>query len=299
MIDTDTKIPTYQIAISRYQLEKKIQPGDPIWPRFNACFNNQSLTTERLLEKIYAGHAITTWHKDHWRTSANYLAGQHIGLDFDSGDKSSSLDALCQDKFISRYAAFLYTTMSHTPEAPRSRVIFLLDAPIMQAKNYTLAVQSVLWLFGTADRQCKDAVRFFYGSPRCDFEIFSNVLPLETVKKLIGQYLETGAKEKHHAARKDYAAPTSQQEVADALKLIPPWGIDYDEWLAVLMGIHAAFGEAGFALAESWANGKPGEVEQKWRSFHASDGITVASVFGIAKKFGWRKQDAAISEATH
>lgn len=283
--------PTFKIAVSRYQVDHKLPPGDPAWPRFNSGFDNLELTIERLLEKIYAGQAITTWHKDHWRTKENYLLGQHLGLDFDNGDKSSSLETLCNDKFISRYAAFLYTTMSHTPEAPRARVIFLLDTPIMQAKNYTLAVQALLWLFGTADRQCKDAVRFFYGSPRCDFELFANVLPLDVIRKLIAQYQETGATEKRQAVRKDYAAPPSQQEVADALKFIPPWGVDYDEWLAVLMGIHAAFGEAGYPLAETWADGKPGEVEQKWRSFHAGDGVTVASVFGIAKKFGWKKSE--------
>ena len=42
----------------------------------------------------------------------------------------------------------------HLPqeEKPRARVVFLLDQPIMQAKNYTLAASALLWVFGTADR---------------------------------------------------------------------------------------------------------------------------------------------------
>lgn len=284
----------YKIAISRYPVEKKIPPLDPIWPRFNSSFDNHELEAEHILQAVYDGKSITTQHKDHWRVTANYLCGQHLGLDFDAGDKTSSIDYLANDKFISRYGSFLYTTMSHTDEHPRARVIFLLDTPIMQAKNYTLAAAALLWLFGTADRQCKDAVRFFYGAKGCRFEYINSVLPLEVIKKLIGQYQETGIREKRKATSPDYHAPASQQEVAEALKCIPPWQIDYDEWVSILMGIHSQFGDGGYALAEQWADGKEGEVEHKWKSFK-SDGnpagaVTIATVFGIAKKFGWRKE---------
>jgi hypothetical protein len=291
-MDTDP-VPSFKIAISRYALDRKIPPGSDLWPRFNAGFDNREIETDLLMQAIYDGYSITTWHKNHWRSSENFQCGQHIGLDFDAGDKTSSLAYLVQDKFILKYGAFLYTTVSHTPEAPRSRVIFTLDQPIMQAKNYTLAASALLWLFGTADRQCKDAVRFFYGSKGCQFEYVNNVLPLAVVKKLIGEYQATGQQEKRKSEHHNYAAPATQQEVAEALRCIPPWKIDYDEWLQVLMGLHAEFGEAGFQLAESWADAKQGELEQKWKSFKPSGNpagaVTVATVFGIAKKFGWSK----------
>lgn len=289
----DDPFPKYKIAISRYALDQKIPHGSDFWPTFNASFQNVEIETEMVLQAVYDGHAITTQHKNNWRASENYLCGQHIGLDFDQGDQTSSLPYLLNDKFIMRYASFMYTTISHTDEAPRSRVIFMLDKPIMQARNYTLAAAALLWLFGTADRQCKDAVRFFYGAKGCEFEYLNNVLPLEVVKKLIAQYQETGCVEKRKAERKDYHAPASQTEVADALKHIPPWQIDYDEWVGVLMGLHAQFGDAAFNLAEHWADGKEGEVAQKWKSFKAhgntAGAVTIATVFGLAKRFGWQK----------
>lgn len=285
----------FKISVSKYKLQKKIPPGDPVWPRFNASFDNMELNTNDIIDDIYEGKAITTWHKNNWRTSENYICGQHIGLDFDTEDDKSRLSSLKNDKFISKYAAFIHTTISHKPESPRARVIFLLDEPIMQAQNYALAATSLLWLFGTADRQCKDAVRFFYGSPNCEIEILANRLPVEVIKKLIKNYKETGEKEKRKTSNKNYSAPASQQEVYEALKCIPPWGIEYSEWVEILMGIHSAFGESGFLLAENWANGYKGEIEQKWRSFKAdgnpSGTITVATVFGIAKRFGWRKSN--------
>lgn len=193
--------PTYRVAVSSMALDRKLAPGDPAWSAFNASFVNRELTPFDFAHAIYDGHPFTTWHKDNWRTSANYICGQHIGLDFDNGDQTSALPALIENPFVHRYANILYTTPSHKPEAPRSRVVFLLDTPIMQATNYALAASALLWMFGTADRQCKDPARFFYGSLRCEMEMFDNVLPLETVKRIIGQYRATGRRELAHHTR--------------------------------------------------------------------------------------------------
>ncbi|MEA1998339.1 MAG: hypothetical protein U9N61_03305, partial [Euryarchaeota archaeon] len=154
----------YKIAVSPFYIpEGKLLPGDPRWPKFNGSFHNREMTPPDLLNVIYAGSAITTHHKNHWRATKNFLLGQYIGLDFDSEDKDSDINNLKSDKFIRKYASFIHTTLSHTLETPRARVIFLLDEPIYQAKNYALGATALLWLFGAADRQCKDAVRFFYG----------------------------------------------------------------------------------------------------------------------------------------
>ena len=282
---------TYKIAISNFKLGSKLMPGDTRWSAFNSSFRNLELESEHILNAIYKGKAITTHHKDNWRATQNFLCGQHIGLDFDSGDMNSSLSHLGKDKFISKYAAFIHTTISHTEEHPRARVMFLLDAPIRQAKNYALAAASLLWLFGTADRQCKDAVRFFYGAPDCECAWINSILPLEIIKKLINNYVESGQGEKRRAIRLDYLPPASQQEVAEALKQINPWQVDYDEWVGILMAIHSQFGEDGYQLAETWADGKQGEVNQKWKSFHQGGNeagqITIGTLFNIAKRFGW------------
>lgn len=195
---TDT---TYRVAVSTWALDHKLAPGAPEWAAFNASFVCQDLTPFDFAHAIYDGHPFTTWHANNWRTSANYVCGQHLGLDFDAGDQTSTLPALLDNPFIHRHANILYTTPSHTPEAPRARVVFLLDTPIMQATNYALAAASLLWLFGTADRQCKDAARFFYGSLRCEMEMFDNVLSLATVKHIIAQYQASGRKELQRQTR--------------------------------------------------------------------------------------------------
>lgn len=286
----------YKIAISTMPLYgEKLLPGDPRWRTFNASFQNLELPVRGIMNTVYNGYSITTHHKDHWRTGENYLLGQHIGLDFDTEDARSTIKTLSNDKFIQKYGAFIHTTTSHTPEKPRARVLFVLDQPIMQAKNYAMTARALLWLFGTADRQCKDPVRFFYGASQCQFEVIDQVLPLEIIKKLIQRYHESGEAEKTKAAHRDYLPPASQNEVSDALKHINPWNVDYDEWVSILMAIHSEFGDGGYQLAESWADGKDGEVRNKWRSFKSGGNtagrVGLGTLFSIAKRNGWEKSE--------
>lgn len=283
----------YKISFSTMALDGKIPPGDPIWSKFNASFTNRELELVDIANEIYTAHPFTTWHSNNWRHSNNYQLGQHIGIDFDTEDERSTLQYLAKDKFIQKYAAFVYTTPSHTPDKPRARALFLLDSPIHQPKNYTLAVSSLLFLFGAADRQCKDSCRFFYGSRDCQFEWLDNILPLDTVKQIISQYQAVGNIVKRTHEQKTYQPPVDQQDVADALRKIPAMGIDYDEWVKILMAIHHAYGDQGLPLAEQWAQGYPGEVQRKWRSFksdgNGSGAVTLNTVFKLAIDNGWRK----------
>jgi hypothetical protein len=286
---------TFKVAVSRYSLDRKIPQGDPFWPKFNASFENLELTDMRLMDAVHNGQAITTHHKDRWRTSENYILGQHLGLDMDTDDRRSSLEVLAAEPFIARYASVIYTTMSHTPEQPRARVVFLLDQPIMQPKNYTLAATALLWLFGTADRACKDSVRFWYGAPNCEMAYLGSVLPLEIVRHTILQYQETGRQEKQRQTT-NYTAPADQATIQDALHHIPANGIDYDDWVKVLMGLHRELGDAALDLAECWAQGYNGEVARKFKSFKAdgnvSGTVTIGTVFALAKQHGWQRQAA-------
>ena len=280
-----------KVAFSHMTLSGKIPPNDPVWTQFNASFENMDLEMIEIANLIYTGHAFTTWHKDHWRAGKNYQLGQHLALDMDTEDNRSTLPYLASDKFIKQYASIIYTTPSHTPEAPRARVLFLLDTPIQQPANYVLAVSSLLWLFGTGDRQCKDSARFFYGSTGCEVELPNKTLPLAVVKQLIADYQKTGLRVKRSHENKQYSAPADQKRVEAALSHIPAMGIDYDEWLAVLMGIHSEFGDSGLPLAESWAQGTEGEVERKWRSFNdrgnGTGKVTVGTLFKLAQNNGW------------
>jgi hypothetical protein len=286
---------SYCVALGP-SLNAKIPYGDPYWPTFNASFENKSLSQPELANAIYEGHPITTWHRNHWRHSKNYELGQHLGIDFDTEDGRSSLPQLMKDPFISRHAALVYTTPSHTPDKPRARAVFLLDAPIRQPQNYVLAATALLWIFGSADRQCKDAARFFYGGKpgACEMEWLAHELPLSLVKDLIKRYQETGNHERKHLDRNYQPTNADEREVVAALQHVKAWGVSYDEWLSVLMAIHSEFpGANGESIAESWADGKKGEIAQKWRSFNQDGNVSgrvgIGTLFQIAQDNGWQR----------
>jgi len=189
----------YKVAVSSMALGKgeKLASGDKRWSEHTASFRNMELDVLDLANMIYTGHSYTTWHKDNWRKGENYLQGQHLALDFDKEDDTARIATLEKDPFIKKYASLIYTTPTHKETAPRARVVFLLDTPIMQAKNYTMAATSLLWLYGSADASCKDPCRNFWGSRDCDMSFFTdNVLPLDKVKEIISQYLTSGERER-------------------------------------------------------------------------------------------------------
>ena len=210
---------TYKIAISGMALDGKLPPGDARWRDFNGSFRNMELLKSDIAAMVNDGHAFTTWHANQWRASENYQLGQHLALDFDAGTEASSIPKLAGDVFVRQYAALVYSTPSSLPEAPKSRVLFVLDTPIMQAKNYVLATRALLWLFGGADPKCKDPCRFFYGSMGCDAAFLNRVLPLDKVKEIIKQYLATGAEAKAKQER-PAEIPTFD---ADADRLVRYW----------------------------------------------------------------------------
>lgn len=284
---------TFKVAFSEPR-RGKIPAGSPEWPRFNASFENLQLGEVEIGEAIVNGRPITTWHANRWRASQNYLAGQHIGIDFDTGDDASRISTLVNDPFVARYGHMVHTTPSHTELAPRARVLFLLEQPFYDAARYTWAVASLLWLFSAADKQCKDPVRFFYGmAPGGQYESLGNVLPMEKLADIMKRYRVTGRTQKRRMDRGNgHHVPADQARVRDALAALDPWAVGYDDWLAVLMAIHSEWpGEDGLALAETWGDGKPGEIATKWRSFkaqgNANGQVSMGTLFALANQNGW------------
>lgn len=169
-----------RIAINR-MATGKLPQGDPRWASFNDSFECCEREPIELANDIYLGHAYTSWHTGR-RSLENFVLAQHIAIDMDSGDKRSSFDTLLAHDFVKMYGSLVHTTPSHTPDAPRARVIFFLDEPITDAAKYQTAAKFMVAQFDGADPACTDASRFFYGSFNCDIWFSDNVLPLRQLR---------------------------------------------------------------------------------------------------------------------
>jgi hypothetical protein len=171
----------YKISVSNIALSGKIPAGDKRWGTFNDSFQNLELEPIDIANAIYTGRSITTWHTGR-RSLENFVLGQHIAVDMDSGDSRSTFDGLMQNDFVQMYASMIYTTPSHTPQAPRSRILFLLDNTIEDKDAYQQAAKFICSLFDGCDTACTDASRFFYGSLNCDIQLIGKCLPLSHLR---------------------------------------------------------------------------------------------------------------------
>jgi hypothetical protein len=183
----------YKIAVSNIALNGKIPAGDKRWGTFNDSFQNLELEPIDIANAIYTGRSITTWHTGR-RSLENFVLGQHIAVDMDSGDSRSTFDTLMKNEFVQMYASMIYTTPSHTPQAPRSRILFLLDNTIENKDAYQQAAKFVCSLFDGCDTACTDASRFFYGSLNCDIQLVGKFLPLSHLRMHYRRLSKTVAK---------------------------------------------------------------------------------------------------------
>ncbi|MFN8469338.1 MAG: hypothetical protein U0X20_27525 [Caldilineaceae bacterium] len=196
------------------------------WTAFNNGFTNEHLTLIQLVDAIKAGHAFTSPHRhEHpevegkavcFRHSANWIESQHAGADHDELSIFDVLDI----PFVANYAALVYTTPSHTEQAPRSRSVFILDQVVTDPAYYVRAMRAITWhLAGKVDAACKDAARVFYGSKDCTVRMVRNVLPLAVVDQLIAEYdaeearnLEEAQRERAKKAAKRATRPASDND---------------------------------------------------------------------------------------
>lgn len=108
------------------------------------------------------------------RKNEDYQSASVVLLDLDDG--RHRLDDLQQDPYLQRYAAFVYTTPSHSEEHHRLRIVFALETPITDPQQYKRLVQ-VLSAAYSGDDAATDAVRLFYGSPSAQVCYWGNFLP--------------------------------------------------------------------------------------------------------------------------
>ncbi len=84
---------------------------------------------------------------------------------------------------------------------------------------------------------------------------------------------------------------TNPAEISAALQYISP-DLDRHDWIVVGMAIQSELGDGGFDLFDSWSAGgqtyEPRAAKSAWRSFQPGGGITVASLFKMAREGGYR-----------
>jgi hypothetical protein len=116
-----------------------------------------------------------------YRVKENVISSQLLALDSDTGDERSDFETLLADSFIGQYAALLHATASATPDAPRTRVIFLLEKPLAPVA-YEQALRALLHRYPFCDQSVNHAAVVFYGARDCSFHLTGNILPWDALE---------------------------------------------------------------------------------------------------------------------
>lgn len=270
----------YAVSISEYASPVKPRRDDGSWLRLTQSMTRKLCTMQEVSLSIAMQQVIGAWFM---RSMAldSYLQSQVFGVDWDDETEESDIDRILKIPIVKNCAGILYTTQSSTPERPRSRALFFLSKPLTDPSAHKRHARALIGSLG-GDMSCSSPNKLFHGTG-----------PDGTVITLGNEYdstmMNSVTEDWEAATVKHYPRTNSQttddSEIVSALSVIPP-DIPYDEWVQVLMAIHSAHpDETGIAICESWAPGYPGEIEQKFRGFGRSTGVTVRSLFYLAKKY--------------
>ncbi|MEH7524763.1 hypothetical protein V7149_16020 [Bacillus sp. JJ1503] len=94
------------------------------------------------------------------RSKKNWESQQVIALDFDEG---LTLEEAIRDGFFQNHAVFLYTTFNHSEQHHKFRVVFVLDEPVTNYKDFETIINRLFERYPYADKACKDGSRLFFG----------------------------------------------------------------------------------------------------------------------------------------
>lgn len=135
-------------------------------------FEALDITINELCNHINSGYAFSYQFEKNYRKAENFICSDIIAADFDDG--MTLAEALRNDFFINN-AALLYTTVNHTSENNRFRVVFQLPYTVTD-KSIIHSAQTGLTRKFPADVASVDPARQFYGSTNAQVHVFGKSL---------------------------------------------------------------------------------------------------------------------------
>lgn len=229
------------------------------------------------------------------RHDANLLRVSGVEGDYDAGAVSpqDAAERLRQ----AGIAALIYTTPSHTAEAPRWRVLAPLAGEIAPAERETLCARLNGALGGIlVNESFTPSQSYYFGAVtgRPVESVLVEGQPLDCVSGLPS----IGPQPKPVKSTTDlsdlFREPADRAEVRRALFLIDS-EIDRKRWVDIGMALHSEFwgGKEGFQLFHEWsAQSEKYQGEKdcwgRWRSFKPGK-TRIGTLFEIAKGYGYER----------
>lgn len=173
-----------KVAVSGVAIDHK--PNSMEYDAIYKSYVNEEIDPIELVGVVATGQSFASWSGTP-RNASNWQCCQFVGVDLEN-HSDAALEIAEEHDFYRRYGYMGYTTMSHTDEAPRSRLIFLLDKPVDNREMWHWGALAIAEMWSpVSDLGSADRGRAFLGNPNAVIEVNGRVLRYSTFAMLSRQ----------------------------------------------------------------------------------------------------------------
>jgi hypothetical protein len=168
----------YRIAVNRTVIDKNINPKtNKPYSNFYALnnnFKNEIVRLSELKEIIKAGYSLifAKLKEPIVRNKSHFELAELFAIDFDG---KVTINEIINHKITQNGGLLLYTTVNHTNEIHRFRLIFSLGFVVKDINDYEYIIQTFINQYNKyrviADKNCSDGTRAFYGNRNAMFYV--------------------------------------------------------------------------------------------------------------------------------
>lgn len=285
---------------SKGKLGKDATPKQ--WWDFNNGFTNvENGDPRELLARITDGNSFCPRHshihrsivvkgkvqQTAYRHSLNWLPSSVAALDYDDG--TMRMTQLQEHPIVANYATMGYTTVSHTPEHERFRIVFVAERPVVNPESWRKVMAALAWKFVGVDKTVSDVIKPYAGNPLASVYTFytGRTIPIGALKDLVAEW-EGHRKQSEESKRAVFnGADPTVEEIREILRYVPE-RMDYLDWIKALMAVHSVMpNEAGIQLCEEWSPGTEGEIARNFRCFDRGTRVSFGWLVSVAKNHGY------------
>lgn len=252
-------------------------------------FTPRTLNIAELARLVHEGYAFSNPTNGDKHVASAFSGADVLVVDIDGG--ITSVEQVTESTWGKRVALW-YTTPSHTHDAPRLRLVWVLPETEHSAEQYTRILRSLHSRLAETgiivDRACSDPCRVYFGSPGCQFGLRPIVLAPRTVNDL-GK-----AQEVPTPTATDEEATCTEAEVTAVLRNIPHRGtptrpLSYNEWFAICAGVVHGLDDdedAAVRVLEQWSTcDRPGGFAALVQSVAGGSSGGVTTTMGTVNYF--------------
>ena len=146
------------------------------------CKTVEEIAPKELAKSLANGQTMVLGvMKNEVRKKVNLNYQEVIALDFDD---NTTIEEIENNEFIKDNASFIYTTFSHTEGHHKFRVVFFLENKLTNNEQVLEVYNKLFEMFPTADVNCKDSSRLFFGGKSYTEINFNNRLDANTIVEL-------------------------------------------------------------------------------------------------------------------